>query len=82
MSSQTPIRQPLTTKFFADMLNLEMAIQSRTYDFNSIDELIQLYAVISKNFFVKLNYLSRKPWSITIRQKMQLNPILWKRYRS
>ena len=37
--------KPLSTKFFADMLALELNIQSKDYDFRDIDELVQLYAV-------------------------------------
>ena len=51
MTSTTPktkkksAPKPLTTKFFVDMLNYEVMISSRDYDFKDIDELVQLYAV-------------------------------------
>ena len=35
----------LNTKFFVNMLNLEVMIQTRDYDYKNIDELVQLYAV-------------------------------------
>lgn len=37
----------LSTKFYADMLNLEIKIQAHDYTFKNIDELVQLYAVLT-----------------------------------
>ncbi len=47
LATQAPIPEPLTTKFFANMLNLEILIQTHNHDFRTVDELIQHYAVLS-----------------------------------
>ena len=83
LATQAPIPQPLSTKFFADMLHLETLIQTH-HDFKVVDELVQHYAVflLWREGAHTFAFFFRKQSNTMIIRRMQSNLTSWKKFRS